>query len=197
MEAWLISIYLAHQYLVYAVILLVGFVEGPYISMLCGAILVAGYFSFWPIYIALMMGDLLGDVVWYFLGYHFGKKFIDRFGQRFGINERHVERIKNIFQVRKYILLFASKVSNGLGFAIPVLFSAGMSRVPFGQFMGINALGQLIWTGILISVGFFFGNLYLKINGIMGKISMLAAVAIIIFAVLRLFKYFKEKANLQ
>lgn len=195
MQEWLISTYIEHQYLVYAAILFIGFVEGPYISMLCGAILAAGHLSFWPVYIVLMVGDLIGDVVWYFLGHRYGERFIHRFGERFGITERHVERIKNVFHVRKYILLFVSKISNGLGFTIPVLFSAGMSRVPFGQYISINSLGQFIWTATLISVGFFFGNLYLKIDSIMGKISMLALLAVAIFAVTRYMKYLQKKVD--
>jgi membrane protein DedA with SNARE-associated domain len=195
MQEWLISIYTAHNYEIYAIIMVVGLFEGPFVSMVCGAVLALGFLSFWPVYIALMLGDLIGDVVWYNIGFHFGDKFLTRFGKYFGITERHVERVKNVFQVRKYSLLFLSKISNGLGFALAVLFSAGMSRVPFLQFMGINTLGQLVWSGVLIAIGFFFGDLYLKINSIMGRISLVFLAAVVIFAALRYVKYLQKKID--
>jgi membrane protein DedA with SNARE-associated domain len=195
MEQWLISIYASHHYAIYAVIMVVGLFEGPFVSMVCGAILALGYLSFWPLYAVLVLGDLLGDALWYFLGHRFGEKFIQKFGKYFGITERHVERIKNVFQVRKNLILLASKISNGLGFALAVLFSAGMSGVPFMQFMAINALGQLIWSGALIGIGFFFGDLYLSINSIAGKISIVFIFAVFIFAANRYRRYLQNKID--
>ena len=195
MQEWLINIYIDHQYLVYGVLLIIGIIEGPYVSMLCGAILATGYLSFWPVYLVLMIGDLVGDVAWYFIGYYFGEKFLERFGKRFGITERHVERVKNVFHVRKRLLLFVSKISNGFGFAIPVLFSAGVSRVPFSHYIGINIVGQFVWSGILITVGYFFGDLYLKVNSVMGKISVLVILIVIVFAVTKYIKHLQKKLD--
>jgi membrane protein DedA with SNARE-associated domain len=195
MEAWLISIYTAHHYEIYAVILVVGLLEGPFVSMVCGAILAMGFLSFWPVYLVLMLGDLIGDIFWYFIGYRFGERFIIRFGKFFGIKERHVERIKNVFQVRKYLLLFLSKITNGLGFSLAVLFSAGMSRIPFLQFISANVAGQLIWSGVLIGVGFFFGDLYLSINNITGKVSVVILFVIVLFAAIRYLKYLQKKID--
>jgi membrane protein DedA with SNARE-associated domain len=193
MESWLISIYTSHHYEIYAVILVVGLLEGPFVSMVCGAILAMGFLSFWPVYLVLMLGDLIGDIIWYLIGYRFGERFIIRFGKFFGIKERHVERIKNVFQVRKYLLLFLSKITNGLGFSLAVLFSAGMSRIPFLQFISANTAGQLVWSAVLIGVGFFFGDLYLSINNITGKIFILVLAVTIIFAVGRYIKYLQKK----
>lgn len=193
MESWLISIYTSHHYEIYAVILVVGLLEGPFVSMVCGAILAMGFLSFWPVYLVLMLGDLIGDIIWYLIGYRFGERFIIKYGKFFGIKERHVERIKNVFQVRKYLLLFLSKITNGLGFSLAVLFSAGMSRIPFLQFISANTAGQLVWSAVLIGVGFFFGDLYLSINNITGKIFILVLAVTIIFAVGRYIKYLQKK----
>jgi membrane protein DedA with SNARE-associated domain len=196
MEAWLISIYTSHHYLIYAIILVVGFLEGPYVSMICGAILALGFLNFWPLYIVLIFGDLVGDTMWYFIGYHFGEKFVLKYGKYFKLNEIHIIRIKTIFHKHKNPLLFLSKISNGMGFALAVLFTAGMSKINFWKFIGVNAIGQLVWSGVLIAVGFFFGNLYISVNNVMGKISILVVFTIIIFIVIRFIKYLREKANL-
>lgn len=195
MEQWLISIYVSHHYEIYALILVVGFLEGPFISMVCGAILALGYLNFWPVYAVLMLGDLIGDTLWYFLGFHYGEKFVAKFGKYFGITNEHILRIKNTFHRRKYPLLLISKMTNGLGFALAVLFTAGLSRIPFARFIGTNAVGQLVWSGTLIAVGFFFGDLYLRINNVLGKISIILLFAVIVFLASRVIKYLKNKAN--
>jgi len=195
MQEWLISIYTAHHYEIYAVILVVGLLEGPFVSMVCGAILAIGYLNFWLVYAALMLGDLIGDVVWYNLGSYFGDKFASRFGKYFGITDEDITKVKNIFHRRKYPLLLFSKMTNGLGFALAVLFTAGMSKIPFWRFIGTNALGQLVWSGSLIALGYFFGDLYLRVNSIAGKISIVLIFVVIAFAVSRYIKYLREKIN--
>lgn len=195
MQEWLISIYASHHYEIYAVILLVGLAEGPFVSMVCGAILAMGFLNFWLVYITLMLGDLIGDVFWYFIGRHFGEKFTDRFGKYFGITEDHISKVKNIFQKHKKLLLFSSKITNGLGLSLAVLFTAGISRIPFWRFIGINTVGQLVWSGSLIFVGFLFGNLYLRINNVTGKISIVILFIVVIFAVIRYLRYWQKKID--
>ena len=195
MQQWLISIYIAHHYEIYALIMIIGFFEGPFISMVCGAILALGFLSFWPVYIVLMIGDLIGDVILYFLGHRFGEKLVKRFGKYLKITEDHILKVKNIFHKHKNPLLFFSKITNGMGFAVAILFTAGMSRIPFWRFMGINIIGQLIWSGGLIAVGFLFGDLYLRINGVAGKISILLLFIVVVFAASRYIKYLQERIN--
>jgi membrane protein DedA with SNARE-associated domain len=195
MQEWLISLYAAHHYSIYALILALGFAEGPFVAMVCGAILALGFLNFWPVYAVLILGDLVGDTMWYYIGHRFGERFIGRFGKYFSITDMHILKIKNIFHKYKNKLLFFSKITNGLGFSAGVLFTAGMSRIPFWRFIGVNALGQLVWSGVLIATGFFFGNLYLKIDGIMGKLSVVVIFIVVLVAVLRYLKYLHNKIN--
>lgn len=195
MDEWLISIYTSHHYEIYAVVMLVGLVEGPFVSMVCGAILAMGFLSFWPVYAVLMLGDLIGDTFWYFMGHRFGEKFAAKFGKYFGITEDHVLKIRNIFHKYRKSLLFFSKITNGLGFSVAVLFTAGMSRIKFWRFISINALGQLFWSGGLIAVGFLFGDLYLRINSVTGKVSLIVLFAVIILAAIRYLKYWQKKIS--
>lgn len=195
MQDWFISIYAAHHYTIYVVIMVVGLVEGPFISMVSGAILAMGFLNFWLVYAVLMLGDLIGDTVWYLVGSHFGERFVARFGKYFGITEDHILNIKNIFHKHKKLLLFFSKITNGLGFSAGVLFTAGLSKIPFWRFIGINAVGQLIWSGSLIATGFFFGNLYLRINNVTGKVAVVMLFIVVVLAAFRYLKYWQKKIN--
>lgn len=195
MEAWLISIYTAHHYEIYGVILLVGLFEGPFVSMVCGAILAMGFLSFWPVYAVLVIGDLIGDTFWYFIGHHYGERFVGKFGKYFAITDDHISKIKSIFHKHKNKLLLFSKVTNGLGFSMAVLFTAGMSKIRFWRFIGVNTIGQLIWSGSLISIGFIFGDLYLRINNVTGKVAIVILFVFILLAAVQYLKYWQKKIN--
>jgi membrane-associated protein len=193
--SWIVDFGITHYYLVYAVIALIACAEGPWISIILGVVLRLGFLYFWPIYIALMLGDLIGDVIWYYIGRRYGHSFIAKHGHRFNITEEAVARLTRLFHKHKHVVLFLSKISNGMGFALVTLMTAGMARIPFGRYIVVNAVGQLIWTGFLISTGFFFSSLYITVNNVIGKISLTAGIVALAFLGYRYFAYLKKKAQ--
>ena len=192
---WIIHFGTTHDYLVYIVIAAIACAEGPWISLILGVLLRLGFFFFWPIYISLMLGDLIGDVIWYYVGRRYGHSFIARHGKRFNITETGVARMTHLFHKHKHTVLFLSKISNGLGLALVTLTTAGMIKIPFGRYILVNVLGQFIWTGFLIGAGFFFSNLYIVVDNILGKISITAAILVLVFLGYRYFKTLKAKAQ--
>ena len=48
--------------------------------------------------------------------------------------------------------------------AVAVLMAAGAAKVPFKKYFLINFFGQFVWTGILMAVGYFLGNLYFVVD---------------------------------
>ena len=192
---WIIQFGTTHEYLVYIVIAIIACAEGPWISLILGVTLRLGFLFFWPIYIALMVGDLVGDVIWYYIGRRYGKRFIERHGARFNITETAVERMTHLFHRHKHSVLFLSKISNGLGFALITLMTAGMVRIPFGRYILINIAGQLMWTGFLIGTGFFFSNLYITVDSILGKISITAGIVVITVLGYRYLKVLRTKVQ--
>ena len=195
MQEWLISLSTTHAIWVYVFIVFFAFAEGPFLSMVFGVIIKLGYFSVLPVYVALMLGDLMGDSFWYYIGYFYGHRFIIRFGKYFNITEQNIEKVKEIFHKHKHPILFISKITNGFGFGLAVLITAGMAKLPFKKYLAVNALGQFIWTGLLISVGYFFGNLYIKINDLAGRFFITAILIVGIVAFLKYKKYLQNKAQ--
>ena len=194
-STWIIGFATNHDVLIYGLIIILACAEGPILSMLFGVLISLGYFHFLPIYAALMAGDLIGDVVWYYIGYHFAHPFIRRFGKYFGLTEESVARMARAFHKYKHSILFISKISNGLGLALVTLMTAGMVRIPFWKYLGVNALGQLIWSAALIGVGFFFSNLYIQIDNVLGRISIIAVCILFLVAAVRYQRYLRKKAD--
>ena len=191
MQDWLIQLSINHTFLVYALIVFLGFIEGPFISLFMGVFIKLNYLGFIPAYGALMLGDLLGDTVWYYIGLIYGNRFIKRFGKYFNVTEQKIERVKQIFHGYKHPILFFSKITNGFGFSLATLMTAGMVKIPFFRYILINVSGQFIWTGFLISVGYFFGNLYIQVNAIIGKMTIVA-VFIVLFAAFYQFRVYLQ-----
>ena len=192
---WIVQFGTTHDYLVYIAIIVIACLEGPWISLILGVLLRLGFFFFWPIYLSLMVGDLVGDVVWYYIGRKYGHSFIKKHGHRFNITEESVARLTKLFHKNKHVVLFLSKISNGLGFALVTLMTAGMVRIPFWRYIIINAVGQLVWTGFLLGVGFFFSNLYVTVDNVLGKISITAGIIVIAFFGYRYYKFLKNKSQ--
>lgn len=136
-----------------------------------------------------MLGDLIGDVIWYQIGRHFGKPFIARFGKFFNITEEKVTKATEIFHKHKSKILIISKITNGFGLALVTLISAGIARIPFKHYLALNITGQLVWTGMLLFVGYFFGGFYTQMEAFMGRAT---AITMVIFGALIIFFLYKN-----
>lgn len=195
MQEWLIYLVSAHPYAVYLFIVLLACTEGSFLFLIFGVLIKLGYFGFIPVYLALISGNLIGDVVWYYIGFMWGHKFIGRFGKNFGITEDEVTKVTETFHKHKYPILFVSKITNGFGFALVVLITAGIVRIPFALYMVVNIIGQFIWAGMLIGIGYFFSDLYLQIDTILGRVMVIIGFIIILIIFLKYRKYLKDKSE--
>lgn len=195
MQEWLILFAQNHHYIVYLIIILLACAEGPILSMIFGVLIKLGYFNFIPVYAALMLGDVIGDSAWYYVGRRWGHGFIKRFGKYVSVTEEGVEKVTKIFHLYKHPILFISKISNGFGFSLVTLITAGMVKIPFGKYLSINLLGQFIWSGTLIGVGYFFSNLYIQVDTWMSRVGIIALFIVLVFMFIGYSKYLKQRMS--
>jgi membrane protein DedA with SNARE-associated domain len=172
----------------YPIVFPLAIAEGPIVMLLSGLLVRIGFFEFWPIYLLLIAGDLTGDIVWYFVGKHGARSLIDKYGHFFNLNEKDIEFAEDFFHKNQTRILFISKLTMGFGFAIATLVAAGAARVPFKKYFVINLLGGFVWTGILMGVGYFFGNFYLFLNK---GLRWMFIVALIILAMIATYGFGK------
>lgn len=158
----------------YAVLVPGALFLGPSVSLVSGFFVRLGHLEIVPTYIALMTGELIGDVLWYWIGYRWGESFLNRFGRFVSITEKHVRIAQSLFHRYHTSILFISKITMGFGFAIAILFSAGLSRVPFRWYMTVNLFGQFIWSALLLGAGYALGQVYVNLSGILERIIIIA-----------------------
>lgn len=192
---WIRTFGVEHEYLVYAAIALLACVEGPWLALVCGVLIEIGDFRFMPIYTALMLGDLVGDAGWYGIGRRYGHRFVGKYGKYVNITEDGVARMTRLFHRYKDSVLFLSKITNGFGFSLVTLMTAGMVRIPFARYMLVNLLGQLVWTGLLLGVGYFYSHLFATVQNLLARMSLVAGAVVLTVIGYRFWKYLRSRAE--
>lgn len=187
-----IAIFLQYKY---PALVVLALVEGPYVMMLSGFLLKLGTVALIPTFIALSIGDLIADVVWYYVGHYFGNGFVRRFGRFFDITPESIERAKQLFGAHRKKILLGSKLTAGFGLSLGTLITAGMVGVPFWEYITLNFFGQLGWTAIMIAVGYFFGNFYIVINNVLGRVFIVAVAVFALFLLLRFARRLGRRAE--
>ena len=186
----LLSLFLIYKY---PIIFLATIVEGPIIMAMAGLIIRLGLAGFWPIYITLMVADLTGDTIWYGVGYYFAHPVTEKYGKYFGLTPKIIARTKEIFQSHPKKILFLSKITFGFGFPLAILVVAGMSKISFKKYISSLFFGQFIFTGILIYVGYFFGDFYVTLNKDLKFISIVAFLVFIALVTTGIRSYLKNR----
>jgi len=136
--------------------------EGPLVTILVGYLTAHGDFEFFTAYVVLILGDLSGDALYYALGRAAHYPSIIRWRNWFGLSDERIRAIQERFGTVTGKTILLGKVLHGFGTAI--LISAGLTKMPFRQFIAYNALGTIPKTLLFLLVGFFFGAAYETIN---------------------------------
>ncbi len=165
----------------YPAIFIGSFFEGPVVMIAAGFFLKLGYIEPVPAFILLLSGDLSADLSWYGAGYFGTHRLVRKYGRFFDITDQTIERVKIMFREHEEKILIISKITMGFGFAVAVLMTAGMVRVPLKKYVIYNFTGGLIWTALMMAAGYFFGNIYLLVGEGL-RIGFLIATAIMILA---------------
>ncbi len=179
----------------YAIMLPLAIVEGPIVSVLSGFLLQQGYVSFWPAYLTLMAGDLLGDTAWYAIGRYAARPFIKKYGHKFSFTPARVEAVETIFKKHQKKTLLISKLSTGFGLAPLVLMTAGSIGISFPLYIALNTIGQFIWSGLLITVGYYFGHSYELIDSSLRTGYLTVGGIVFVVGLFMLQRYLRTKAT--
>ncbi|MEI7688642.1 MAG: DedA family protein [Candidatus Nomurabacteria bacterium] len=176
------------------ILLFIGTIlEGPVVMMASGFLYRLGSFSFFPMYLALVLGDFVADILWYCLGRYGTRNAIYKYGHYVGVTPETIERVENQFIKFHQKILIISKLTMGLGFAAVILVVAGMFKVPFKNYVILNLVGGFIWTAFLIAIGFFLGNIFLIIPGTLKIVFVFFILIAFVLGLRYANKYLKNK----
>jgi membrane protein DedA with SNARE-associated domain len=137
----------------YVLLAILVAVEGPIATLLGAAAASGGLMRVWGVFAAAATGNLMADTGWYLLGYTGKMETALRLGRWAGLRRSHVEHLTTAMQKHGLKILFFAKLT--AGFMIPSLMAAGMARLPWKRWFPILLLGETLWTGTLILIGYY------------------------------------------
>jgi membrane-associated protein len=134
----------------------VGFVLPGETSLLIGGVLAhSGVWPLWLFIICAILGAIAGDSVGYEVGKHLGPRIkTSGFGKFIG--EKRWTLAEHIFTKYHGGAIFFGRAQALLRALVPAL--AGMHRVPYRTFLKWNAAGGIIFSTLVIVLGYAFSN---------------------------------------
>jgi len=177
----------------YALVFVGCIVEGPIVMVTSGFFLRTGQFELLPLYFSLVSGDFVADLGWYAVGRFGARSVLNKVIAFFNITPTILEKIENRFKKHQDKILVISKLTMGFGFALATLIVAGMLRVKFKRYVLLNLIGGFIWTGFLLAIGFFLGNVYATLNETLRVIFIIIIVCALIYGLRFINNYLKKK----
>ena len=130
------------------------FLPGDSLLFAAGALCARGDLVVGWLFLLLWLAAVLGDTVNYSIGHIIGPRAFH--GQNRFFKREHLDRTHQFYE--RYggkTIVFARFIPIIRTFAP---FVAGIGRMSYGRFVTYNVLGGLLWTGLFVFGGYYFGN---------------------------------------
>ncbi|MEW6509260.1 MAG: DedA family protein [Bacteroidota bacterium] len=169
-----------------------GFVFTPFLpgdSLLFAAGTFAARGSFNPhyLFILLTVAAILGDTVNYWIGHYVGLKIFDRFPRI--LKQEYLDKTHKFYERHGGKTIIIARF-------VPIVrtfapFVAGVGKMNYSKFVLYNVVGGIVWVGLFIYGGYFFGNLDFVENNF-----SIVIISIIIISILPGFtEYIRNKRD--
>jgi membrane-associated protein len=138
------------------------FLPGDSLLFVVGAFAALGTLNLLWLFVVLVSAAIIGDSVNYSIGKVFGEKLLARGDHRF-FKREHVDRTHKFYEKYGGKTIILARF-------IPVIrtfapFVAGIGKMSYTKFFVYNVTGALLWVGIFVLGGYFFGNMpFIKKN---------------------------------
>jgi len=148
-----------------------------------GILIAEGSMNLWLVVVASIAGSVLGALINYALAFYLGRKvtgaLVKKYGKMFFITEESVQKSEKYFAKHGEITTFVGRL-------IPVIrqlisLPAGFAKMNLARFVLFTAIGAAIWSLILVYLGILFGNNQTLIEEYKAIITLIIALAAIIF----------------
>ncbi len=134
----------------------------------------------------LAVAAVIGDTTNYWIGHFVGPKVFTT-GSRW-FKKEHLDRTHAFYEKHGGKTIFLARF-------IPIIrtfapFVAGIGRMSYGYFISYNVFGGIIWTGLFLWAGYFFGELPIVKN----NFSIVVMTIILISLLPVIYELFKSRA---
>jgi undecaprenyl-diphosphatase len=144
-------------------------VPGETLVLVAGFIAAQGLLDIGDLILVVAVGATLGDSIGYELGRLLGRPWLLRYGRRVGVKPARLDQVDAFFARHGGKSVFLGRF---VGFARAfVPFIAGSSRMSYRLFLPYNALGAVLWSVVVVFLGYFLGASWQLAERWMGRAS--------------------------
>lgn len=130
------------------------------------------------------VGSVLGASLVYWGTRIGGRPIVDRIAGRLRIPEQHIRQAEAQFQRWGPGLVLFGRMIPGIRTLVSI--PAGLARMPFGQFLLTTFIGAYAWCTLLVGAGFWLGEEWELIGGLVKEYALPLAGIALLLAVLYL-----------
>jgi membrane protein DedA with SNARE-associated domain len=139
-------------------------------------------FNIWLVFLFASAGAIVGDTIGYWIGRRGGRALLERVAGKLWFKRDHIEKAEKFFARHGGKAVFFGRSVSYL--RVLTALMAGVSRMHYPRFLFYNALGGIVWAGIVSFLGFKFGQHLPYIEKIihefgMGLLVCIAAVVLL------------------
>jgi len=156
------------------------------VFIMAGYLAAEGIVSFWGILAFSMFAILFTNNLSFFTGRFFGRRLF-RFLCKFKSLKMFIEKTDHFFDIHGKKTIFLSRFIWNVRNWTPLL--AGSSKMKWKDFQKYDFLGVLIYTPILVSLGYFFSEL---LDVVVGKVQLAKSIIFVFFMLLVGFYIFRK-----
>jgi membrane-associated protein len=132
------------------------YLPGDSLIFAAGALAASGYFNPVVLFIVFVAAAMIGDNTNYWIGYFVGPKIFKQEKSRL-FNKKYLDQAREFYQKHGGKTVVIARF-------IPIIrtfapFVAGIGSMRYPRFFAFELLGTLSWVSLMLSMGFWFGNI--------------------------------------
>jgi membrane protein DedA with SNARE-associated domain len=154
---------------------------GETIVIVGGFLAGSGELNYWGVLGTAIAGAVLGDNFGYWVGRFGGWQFVLKISRVFRLQEQQLEQVKERYSKNAVQAVFWGRFLPLLRiFAGPL---AGITRMPYTQFLLCNFGGAAVWSTTIVSIAFFLGKA-VSLEQIVSWVAQVGVVALLFVIIL-------------
>jgi len=139
-----------------------------------------------------LLGSLAGALINYFGALYVGRKFLLRYGKYILISEETLDKMELFFKKHGAISTFTGRLIPGIRQLISI--PAGLSKMNLKVFILYTSLGALIWSIILVVLGYIIGENQELIKEYLSQIVTITLISVAIITALYIYNHKRKNA---
>ena len=144
------------------------------------------------ILLSSLLGSIGGALINYFGALYVGRKFLLRYGKYIMISKQTLDKMEDFFKKHGAISTFTGRLIPGIRQLISI--PAGLSKMNLKVFIFYTSLGALIWSIILVALGYLIGENQELIKEYLSQIVTITLLTVAIITAMYIYNHKRKNA---